>query len=139
MLKIVNDLAKTYTNIIEHGRFKNPDDLDRVYSSFDIVACNYDATGPNERIAEPNKLYEALFYNKPILVSQNTFLGAKVERMGVGYVIDTSNDENIKEFLGNLNYDELKQKAEIEKQIPSRELIEDYSEVWKLFKNGEKN
>ena len=139
MMGIVNDLVKKHKNIIEHGRFKNPDDLDRVYSSFDIVACNYDATGPNERIAEPNKLYEALFYNKPILVSRNTFLGTKVERMGVGYVIDTSNDENIKEFLGNLNYDELKQKAEIEKQIPSRELVEDYSEVWKLFKNGERN
>ena len=139
MLEIVNDMANKYKNVIEHGRFKNPADLDRVYASFDIVACNYDATGPNERIAEPNKLYEAIFYNKPILVSNNTFLGTKVNRMGIGYVIDTSNDESIKEFLNTLDYDELKQKAEKEKEIPSKELIEDYTEVWKIIRNGEKN
>ncbi|MBP3197165.1 MAG: hypothetical protein J6N21_09200, partial [Butyrivibrio sp.] len=110
-----------------------------VYSSFDIVACNYDATGPNERIAEPNKLYEAIFYNKPILVSNNTFLGTKVKKMGVGYIIDTSNDTSIKEFLNTLDRDELKQKAEKEKEIPSKELIEDYTEVWKIIRNGEKN
>jgi glycosyltransferase involved in cell wall biosynthesis len=130
-LNDVKGMAGTYPNVYEHGPFKNPDDLKRVYSSFDIVACNYDAKGANERIAEPNKLYEAIFFNKPILVSDNTFLGKKVNRMGVGYVADTSSDENIKQFLNDLTVQDVIKKSEVESSIPSCDLVENYAEVWK--------
>lgn len=130
-LNEVKGMAEAYPNVFEHGPFKNPDDLQRVYSTFDIVACNYDAKGANERIAEPNKLYEAIFFNKPILVSDNTFLGKKVSRMGVGYVAETSSDENIKQFLNGLKVGDVISKSLVESSIPSCELVEDYTEVWK--------
>ena len=135
MLRIIKDLTCKYKNVFEHGRFKNPDDLDRVYDSFDVVACNYDAVGTNERIAEPNKLYESIFYNKPIIVSANTFLGTKVKKMGVGYIIDSSEDEIIKSFLKSLNYEELLKIANIENRMSSKELIEDYTEVCRILNN----
>lgn len=130
ILNDVKGLASNYKNIYEHGPFKNPNDLQRVYDSFDLVACNYDATGPNERIAEPNKLYESIFFNKPILVSENTFLGKKVKSMGIGYVSETSSDENVKQFLNGLNVQDVIKKAQKESLIPSKMLVEDYTEVW---------
>lgn len=130
ILSDVKDLSARFNNVYEHGPFKNPDDLQRVYSSFDIVACNYDAKGANERIAEPNKLYEAIFFNKPILVSENTFLGKEVRKMGVGYVAETSSDENIETFLNGLKGEDAIEISKKESLIPAKELVEDYTEVW---------
>ncbi len=134
VLADVKSMASNFVNVYEHGPFKNPDDLEKVYSTFDIVACNYDAKGANERIAEPNKLYEAIFFNKPILVSENTFLGKKVRRMGVGYVAETSSDEMIKVFLDSLTKDDVITKSKIESAVPASELVEDYTEVWNKLK-----
>ena len=130
ILSQVKGLALRFDNVIEHGSFKNPDDLYKVYDSVDVIACNYDARGVNERIAEPNKLYESIFFNKPIIVSQNTFLGQKVERMGVGFVIESHTDESIKLFLDNLNIEDINIKSKKENSILTEELLEDYTEVW---------
>lgn len=135
ILSIVKKLVANHENIIEHGTFKNPDDLNRIYDTIDIVACNYDSMGANERIAEPNKLYESIFYNRPILVSTNTFLGKKVERMGVGYVLESHSDDNIKQFLNTLNVSDIEKKSVIERNIPTKDLVEDYSQVWERMNN----
>ena len=135
VLSNVKAMATKLDNVFEHGPFKNPDDLQKVYSSFDIVACNYDAQGANERIAEPNKLYESIFFNKPILVSENTFLGKKVRRMGVGYVAETSSDDYIIAFLDGLTRDDVISKSKKESLIPASELVEDYTEVWNRLNN----
>ena len=136
ILSQVKDLALKFDNVIEHGSFKNPDDLYTVYDSVDVIACNYDSKRANERIAEPNKLYESIFFNKPIIVSQETFLGQKVERMGVGYVIESHTDESIKSFLDNLNIEDINVKSKKENSISTEELLEDYTEVWKRIYNS---
>ena len=134
ILSQVRELSRKYQNIFEHGSFKNPDDLQTIYDSIDVVACNYDSKGTNERIAEPNKLYESIFFNKPIIVSRGTFLGDKVNRMEVGFVIESHTDESIKQFLDTLNSFDLMQKSKIESEIPQSELLEDYTLVWNKIK-----
>ena len=99
------DVLKTYPNIVFHGLFKNPDDLPAIYASMDFCVCNYDITGVNPRYAEPNKLYEAIFFNTPILVSPNTFVGKKVKTMGVGLEIDSYDDNLIKKVIDELTSD----------------------------------
>ena len=136
ILSQVKDLALKFDNVIEHGSFKNPDDLCKVYDSVDVIACNYDSKGANERIAEPNKLYESIFFNKPIIVSQGTFLGEKVERMGVGYVIESHTDESIKSFLDNLNIEDINVKSNKENAILTDDLLEDYTKVWERIYNS---
>lgn len=101
---------KVYRNIIMHGLFKNPDDLPAIYSSMDFCVCNYDIDGLNPRYAEPNKLYEAIFFDTPILVSPQTFLGKKVKQLRIGFEIDSYDENLIKETVDSINktmYDEL--------------------------------
>ena len=82
-------------NIHFHGRFKNPDELPKVYSQIDVVVSTYDVENINVQYAEPNKLYESIYYRTPIIVSKGTFLAKQVERYNSGYSVDVSKDENI--------------------------------------------
>lgn len=95
-------VLENYPNIFFHGLFKNPDDLPSIYASIDFCVCNYDITGVNPRYAEPNKLYEALFFDTPILVSPNTFIGKKVRNLNIGLEIDSYNESLIKATIDNL-------------------------------------
>lgn len=99
--------CKNYDNVIFHGAFKNPEDLEEIYSHTDIVVACYENSNLNEQIAEPNKMYEAMFFCKPIVVSTNTFLAQQVERYRCGYAINAYDDKAIEDFIDNLNYKDI--------------------------------
>lgn len=96
-----------YDNVLFHGAFKNPDDLEEIYSKTDIVVACYENSNLNERIAEPNKMYESIFFCKPIIVSSNTFLSQQIERYQCGFAINAYDDNKIIDFIDNLDYNEL--------------------------------
>lgn len=98
----LNSLKK-YSNIFFHGLFKNPDDLPSIYSAMDFCVCNYDIKGINPRYAEPNKLYEALFFDTPIIVSPMTFIGDKVKKQGVGFEVDSYDEKLVKESVDGIS------------------------------------
>ncbi len=128
----IDELTRNYDNVYEHGPFRNPDDLKMVYDSFDIVACNYDTNGVNERIAEPNKFYESIFFNKPLIVTENTFLSKKVKSLGIGFETNNTEDSIIK-LLESLTREQIASIAKKEYSIKDEELIEDYDELWKVI------
>lgn len=119
---------KSYSNCIFHGRFKNPDDLPTVYSQFDLLLSTYDVRYENVKYAEPNKLYEAIFYNTPIIVSSNCFLGDKVEKLGVGYSIDALNDEEVVSFIKDLSLESIDEKRKAIASIDKNCAIDDNSD-----------
>lgn len=121
-------LSKQYDNVKYFGSFKNPDDLESIYKNFDVVVACYDIQSLNERIAEPNKLYEALFFNKPIIVSKNTFLAKKVENLNCGYAIDASNDQSIISFIDSLKTNQLNSIIDNISKINEDDIIDDNSE-----------
>lgn len=125
----IKDLTQKYDNVFEHGPFRNPDDLQAVYATLDVVAANYDTAGINERIAEPNKLYESIFFNKPIIVSEGTYLAEKVKKMGIGYIVGKQ-EQDIRLFLKDLDADDVLEKSRKANTIVSMNLIEDYNELW---------
>lgn len=96
-----------YSNVYFHGKFSNPIDLPSIYQNIDLVLATYDTKYENVRYAEPNKLYEAIYFETPILVSSGTYLAEKVKRLGVGYDIDAMDDESIISFIRNLTKDGL--------------------------------
>jgi len=99
--KRIKDIAERYDNVIFHGRFSNPKDLPYIYDSINMVLCTYPPT-LGVKYAEPNKLYEAIYFRCPIIVSEKVFLGDKVRRLNIGYVIDAMNEDSIKDFLKNI-------------------------------------
>lgn len=139
IVKTIKDLCANYSNVFEHGPFKNPDDLKKVYDTFDMVACNYDISGINERIAEPNKLYESIFFHKPIIVTDGTFLSNKVKELRVGYIVNNEVDDIIR-LLEGIKKEELEVISKREAAIEAKELIENYEELWQnIEKYKDKN
>jgi len=115
-----------------HGRFSNPKDLPQIYSEIDLVLSAYPPT-PGVIHAEPNKLYEALYFKCPIIVSKYTFLGRKVKKLGVGFVIDSMNEEEISNFCNSLNEKSYYDAYAACKAIDKSMLIEDYTDFFKTL------
>lgn len=127
---LAKELSEKYHNIHYYGKFKNPDDLMSIYDKIDIVTACYDIEeGENERVAEPNKLYEAICFCKPIIVSKHTYLSKKVEELGVGYSIEADKDECIIDFINNLNVSELIDKSRRSFNLPQSEYIDSSSQL----------
>lgn len=96
------DDLKKLSNYVFRGAFKNPDDLPKIYSEIDLVLATYDTDFENVRYAEPNKIYEAIYFDTPIIVSKKTFLEKKVCNLGIGYSVDAMNSEDIKGMVKDI-------------------------------------
>ena len=118
----IEDLVNQYDNIVYHGMFSNPGDLPSIYSDIDMVLCTYTPT-PGVKYAEPNKLYEAIYFRCPIIVSKNVFLGDKVSRMNVGYTINAMDETEIKSFLSTLNEEDFQKKVQACENIPQEDCL----------------
>lgn len=90
---------KERRNIFFHGFFKNPDELPKIYANIDVVISNYDVKSINERYLEPNKLYEAVFFRTPIIVSKGSFLAQKVNELHCGWDVDVSNEKEVVDLV----------------------------------------
>lgn len=101
---------KQYSNCYFHGRFSKQKDLPKIYSTLDLVLSTYDTNSINVRFAEPNKLYEAIYFSTPIIVSSGTFLSEKVHELGVGFSINAMNDDEIISFVKNLTIEMVQEK-----------------------------
>ena len=124
-------LTKKYNNITSHGRFNSSTDLDAIYSNIDILICCYDISNTNVRLAEPNKLYESIFFNKPIIVSEDTFLAEKVLSLGVGYAVNATDDNDIIHFIKSLSVESINSVIKRIMEMPSDSLIDNGETVVK--------
>lgn len=121
-------LSNQYENVKYMGAFKNPDDLTHIYQNIDVVVACYDTQTLNERIAEPNKLYEALFFKRPIIVSENTYLATRVNEYKCGFTIDATSDEKIINFLDNLDTSILEKIKKNIDLVPLSDIVDDDSQ-----------
>ncbi len=122
----IRDLIENRNNIFFHGPFNNPDDFPEIYSQIDMVLALY-TPSLGVKFAEPNKLFEAIFYEKPIIVSESTFLGEKVEKLDVGFVVNGINQNEIRSFLNTLTVELIEKKSKSCKEISKKESIDDPS------------
>lgn len=134
---LAKELANKFSNIHYWGKFKNPEDLASIYNNVDVVTACYDIKdGENEKVAEPNKLYEAIGFCKPIVVSKHTYLSKRVNELNVGFTIEADNDEKIINFLKNLNIEEINNISSKEYSLSNEEFIDSpsllLSEIQKL-------
>ena len=106
------DSLKQYENCHFHGTFQTPRDLPVIYSKIDLVLATYDVSFDNVRYAEPNKLYEAIYFETPIIVSEGCFLGDKVTELNVGYAVDALCAEQVKALVSSLTQESIDGKIE---------------------------
>lgn len=130
----LDDEIKSYPNVFFHGRFKNPDDLMKIYERTDVSIVCYDTASGNVRIAEPNKIYESVFFETPIVVSSGTYLAERVDEFGTGFDIDASNDQTIIKFVKGINNDDLNVKINNMKKIPWQDVVDNSEELIEAIK-----
>lgn len=116
-------------NLFYHGPFKNPDDLGRIYGAIDINYVVYDNKDPNVRMALPNKLYESIYFGKPIVVAANTQLAKRVDELGIGFVVDPRQKGFAESFLDALSFGELAERASNALALPVSHAVQNDKEV----------
>ena len=112
-----------------HGKFKSPEDLSKIYENLNLVVACYDNASLNEQIAEPNKLYESLFFCKPIIVSPKTYLSKRVQGLRCGFVVDANEQNSVNDFIANLSTDEVNRLSENELSTPLSEIVDSPKEL----------
>lgn len=121
-------------NVTDEGPFKNPSELPSVYSKIDLVVSTYDIEDDNPRYAEPNKIYESIYFETPIIVSSQTFLADKVDRLGIGFHLNAKKDEEVIDFWKQLNRQMLEEKKLNCRKIEKDYCIDDESELFEKLK-----
>lgn len=127
------EALRKYKNCIFHGFFKNPDDLPEIYAKIDLVLSTYDIKFENVRYAEPNKLYESIFFETPIIVSSNTFLAEKVKRLKIGYDINAMDDDAIVKFIDQLNENSILELANNARKIDKKYTLNINTEFFSML------
>lgn len=116
-------LLYQYPNCYFHGAFKNPNDLPQIYSGIDLVLSTYDIEYINVCYAEPNKLYEAIYFETPIIVSKGTYLETRVRELGIGYSVNPLDTQDISLLIENINNASLESKINACRLIEKRECL----------------
>ena len=107
--KLEFEKLRAFPNCYFHGSFVNPNDLPEIYSNIDIVLSTYDVEYENVRYAEPNKIYEAIYFDTPIIVSKCTFLAEKVARLNIGYCVDSLNEHEVVSLIKSITLESLQE------------------------------
>lgn len=88
--------------VIFTGRYDYKNEIASLYGKVDCVYAVYDASNPNVKIALPNKLYEAVYCEIPIIVAKETYLAEIVNQWGVGIAVSHSDPSDLEEKLSQL-------------------------------------
>lgn len=130
----LKSLCEKYSNIHFYGKFQNPNDLPSIYEKIDLVLASYDASYINAQYAEPNKMYEAMFFHTPIIVSSNTFLAKKVTRLDIGYHINALDKQEIIAFVNGLTAQSINHKIKVMNALPKEFAINRNPELFDYLK-----
>ena len=127
------DRLSKYSNFYYHGPFRTPGDLPKIYSSIDLVLSTYDLISINVKYSEPNKLYEAIYFETPIIVTKGTYLSDKVSRLNIGYSLDPLDSYSIEQFIDSLSIDDINDKVNKMSSIPKEDVIDDNQCLFKYI------
>jgi len=93
-------IAKKFKNIEFLGRIPYKRTLEIEKNALAIIAL-YDPSFRNNRLAAPNKLYEAMMLGQPLITTKGTLVGEVVERERIGLTVTYG---NVQELCRALNY-----------------------------------
>ena len=130
------NLAAKYPQFHLGGSFSNPKDLPGIYEKCDILVSAMGlVSSPNIQYAEPNKFYEAIYFRKPIIVSEDSYVGRKVKSLGIGFCLSDFTENGIKSFLESITEEKLKKVNENLSRIPKEEAVDGNPQLFSLLDN----
>ena len=130
--KLVQDYARKYKNIQYWGRVDYGAGQ-AIMKNSDLMVAMYYLTSPLHKFAAPNKYYESLFLTVPMITTQNTLVGSKVEKYDTGFVLDET-EEAIENLIKKID---LKEEIEIKRNNCENTWKKIYSSYYKDFMETE--
>lgn len=85
----IRDFSVTYENICYWGRVEYAVGQ-AIMKNSDLIAAMYHLTSPLHKYAAPNKYYESLLLEVPMITTKNTLVGSKTAKFDTGFVLDES-------------------------------------------------
>lgn len=130
----IMEMSKEALNVKYYGRYNYNDEIADLYSKCDCIYSVYDTSYNNVKYALPNKLYESIYCELPILVSDGTYLGELVKEWNVGITVDPNSVQDLvkkiellrdnKDFYNELVNGCIKNKENINMEIYNEKFME---------------
>ena len=92
-------------NITFTGRYNYDTEIAGLYGKVDCVFSVYDADNLKVRIALPNKLYESIICELPIIVAKGTYVSELVEQYGVGVAVSHVDKNDFEQVMRRMKDD----------------------------------
>lgn len=98
----IEPMCQEDPNITWVGRFDFAAQAASLYGKCDAIYAVYDADMHNVRVALPNKLYESIYCELPLIVAKGTYLAETVDQWGVGLAVDHREPQELIALLEQL-------------------------------------
>ncbi len=98
----LKEIEKNYDNVNITGLYNFSESI-TLYNKTDILYIVYDMNINNWRNAYPVKFFEAIVTKTPIIVSRGSVLEEFLKENDIGFVVDGSNVEEIRELINYIN------------------------------------
>lgn len=100
--KRLSKYANKYNFIDVYGSYNYDEEIAEIYSKVDMVYSVYDANNKNVQAAIPNRLYEAVVSEKPIIVAKNTKLSEFVLKNHIGFAVNSNYSRDLLQLLTSI-------------------------------------
>lgn len=88
-----------------YGKYNYEEEISKLYGRLDCVFSVYPVEDCNVDIALPNKLYESIICELPIIGAQDTYLGEIIQKHKIGITVDCNCLESYKTAIERLRTD----------------------------------
>jgi succinoglycan biosynthesis protein ExoL len=111
----IEKYSNSFENIRYFGGYDFFKDIANIYSNIDILYMPYDTTNGdlNNKLALPNKLYEAMYFKVPIITSSGTYLGDLVENYNIGVTVECCNSKELISVISEMDIHSFKEDFDI--------------------------
>jgi glycosyltransferase involved in cell wall biosynthesis len=99
----INEYCSDLNFVDIYGPYDYETEVVNLYSRVDMIYSVYDSKSKNVRVALPNRLYEAIVSEKPIIASSNTKLGEFIEEKKIGFTVDDQSPKDLDQLLKKLS------------------------------------
>ena len=101
----IENKSKEYNKCTWTGGVDYKSEIAELYGKCDVIYSVYDADMANVRVALPNKVYEAVYCELPIIVAKNTYLSELVRQWGIGKAVDHKTADELTSVLQRMRDD----------------------------------